>query len=628
MQTKSTGCSQNEYRPAETDRVLFIIERTLTALVVIALVIELFVMFTNVILRSLFSQSLVWSTELGLLALIAITFLGGAVAYPKGEHLSIKAIVNYLPEWMRLNFDILVNWIVFIISIIIGFFAIKTGIEHLNETTMSLGINVGWFSLPIVLGQAFLSYFALQRLWSLPRRHALIIGFFVVLVAAIVMSTFSVWGSSLGDTGILTVTITALIALLLIGVPIGFVLQCATVVYLYINHTVPLTIVPMMMQQGISSFVMLAIPFFIMVGFIMTEGGISRRLTEFVMAVVGRVRGGLLHVIVVVMYVVSGLSGSKVADVAAVGTTMNKVLRKHGYDPGECAAVLAASAVMGETVPPSIAMLVLGAITTLSIGTLFIAGLLPAVVMGICIMILIAIRAQINKMNVEKGAGIKEVGRKFLTSIPAFLAPLILIGGIVTGIATPTEVSSTVVFYALILSMVFYREMSLATLWKTLADTASKTGMVLLIIASASAFSWTLTVAQVPQKIAVFLTSIVGSPTIFMLTSIVVLITSGAILEGLPALVIFGPLLLPFAPQFGINPVQYGIVMIICNGIGAFLPPIGMGAYVCCSVCETSIESVTHKILPYLVFILIGVLLIAFVPWFSLILPRMLHFIK
>jgi len=184
------------------------------------------------------------------------------------------------------------------------------------------------------------------------------------------------------------------------------------------------------------------------------------------------------------------------------------------------------------------------------------------------------------------------------------------------------------VIYALILSTVFYREISVSTLWKTLSDTASKTGMVLLIIASASAFSWTLTVAQVPHKIGDFLTSIVGSPTIFMLLSVVILIVTGAILEGLPALVVFGPLLLPFAPMFGIHPVQYGIVMIICNGIGAFLPPIGMGAYVCCSVCETSIESITHKILPYLVFILIGVLLIAFVPWFSLILPRVFHFIK
>ena len=620
--------SHVENNPVKSDKVLLIIERILTALVVLALVVELCVMFTNVILRSLFSESLVWSTELGQLALISITFLGGAVAYPKGEHLSINAIINYLPERIRLNFDVLINWIVFIISIIIGVFAVKTGIEHMNETTMSLGINVGWFSLPIVLGQAFLAYFSLQRLWSLPRRYALIVGVCVALAVVFVMSTYSVWVSSVNDAGLLTVTIASLAVLLLIGVPIGFVLQCATVIYLYIKHTVPLTIIPMMMQQGISSFVMLAIPFFIMVGYIMTEGGISRRLTEFIMAVVGRVRGGLLHVIVVVMYVVSGLSGSKVADVAAVGTTMNKVLREHGYDPGESAAVLAASAVMGETVPPSIAMLVLGAITTLSIGTLFIAGLLPAVVMGICIMILIAIRATLKKWRVEKGAGLSEIGRKFLTSIPAFLAPLILIGGIVTGVATPTEVSSTVVVYALILSIVFYRELSVATLWKTLADTASKTGMVLLIIASASAFSWTLTVAQVPYKIGIFMTTMVGSPAIFMLISIVILIITGAVLEGLPALVVFGPLLLPFAPVFGINPVQYGIVMIICNGIGAFLPPIGMGAYVCCSVCETSIESVTHKILPYLIFIMIGVLLIAFVPWFSLILPRVFGFIK
>ena len=607
--------------------VLVIVEKLLTVLLVIALVAELFVMFGNVILRSIFHESLVWSTELGQLALITITFLGGAVAYPKGEHLSIKAVIDFLPKWTRPYFDAFENWMVLMISVIIGYVAIKTGIEHMDETTMSLGINVGWFSVPIVLGQFFLAYFALERLRSLPRRNVLIITVFVVLVSAIVLSTFPIWSPLFSNAGILTLTLISLFVLLLIGVPIGFVLQCAAVIYLNFNPSVSLTIVPMMMQHGISSFVMLAIPFFIMVGYIMTEGGISRRLTEFIMAVVGRVRGGLLHVIVVVMYVVSGLSGSKVADVAAVGTTMNKVLREHGYDPGESAAVLAAAAVMGETIPPSIAMLVLGAITTLSIGTLFIAGLLPAVVMAICIMVLITIRAYAKKMRVEKGVGIKVVGKKFLSSIPAFLAPLILIAGIVGGIATPTEVSSTVVIYALILSTVFYREMSPAKLWKTLADSASKTGMVLLIIASASAFSWTLTVAQVPLKIAMFMTTLHGSPTYFMLVSIIVLIITGAILEGLPALIIFGPLLLPFAPQFGVNPIQYGMIMVICNGIGAFLPPIGMGAYVCCSVCETSIESITHKILPYLIFLIIGTLLIAFVPWFTLVIPRMFHFV-
>ena len=330
----------------------------------------------------------------------------------------------------------------------------------------------------------------------------------------------------------------------------------------------------------------------------------------------------MLQVIVVCMYIVSGISGSKIADIAAVGTTMKDTMRREGYDAGETAAVLASGAVMGETVPPSIAMLVLASVTSLSIGTLFVAGLLPAAVMAACLMVLIYFRA--GRRDSTRKASPAEIGRAGVRAIPALVAPLILIGGIVSGIATPTEVSSTAVIYALVLAAGFYRALTFRQFWRVLASTAAQAGMVLFITSTASTFSWSLTLAKMPQSIAALFSVLHGSAALFLLATIVTLVLMGALLEGLPALLIFGPLLLPLAPAFGINPLQYGLLLIIAMGLGAFSPPIGVGMFVTCSICDTSMENAARHMVPYLVVLAIGLLLVAFVPWFSLVGPALM----
>ena len=313
--------------------------------------------------------------------------------------------------------------------------------------------------------------------------------------------------------------------------PIGFVLLMTTLLYLHTSHTIPLSVVPINMQSGISSFVMLSIPFFVLAGYVMTEGGLSRRLTDFVISLVGRFRGGMLQVIVVSMYIMSGISGSKVADVAAVGTTMKNVMRRERYDPGETAAVLATCAVMGETVPPSIAMLVLASVTSLSIGSLFVAGLLPAAVIALCLMLLIYVRSRGRPGELKKHS-MREIALAGVDAIPAIVAPVILIGGIVSGVATPTEVSSTAVIYALVLSIFVYRSLGGGQLWRVMASTAAQAGMVLFITSTASTFSWSLTIAKMPQKIAAGFGALHGSATLFMIATIVTLVVMGALARG------------------------------------------------------------------------------------------------
>jgi tripartite ATP-independent transporter DctM subunit len=601
------------------------VEQVAEIVVVAALAGELVAMFGNVIARSMFGTSLLWSLEIGELALVVMTFVGGAIAYPRNEHMALHAFTDRLPQRWHAGIAAFACWQVFAMAIVGGWLAWEMMLSRWDERTPYLGISAIWFAAPMIFGMVLLAWFAVRRAFEQPRRLAVLTCILMVGVVAGLLIVSSMLGPQARDYA-LPAAFVVFFLQLLFGVPIGFVLLMTTLIYLQTSHTIPLSVVPINMQGGISSFVMLSIPFFILAGYVMTEGGLSKRLTDFVITLVGRFRGGMLQVIVVSMYIMSGISGSKVADVAAVGTTMKNVMRRERYDPGETAAVLATCAVMGETVPPSIAMLVLASVTSLSIGSMFVAGLLPAAVIALCLMLLIYVRSR-GRTGVLKQHSLREIIRAAFDAIPAFVAPIILIGGIVGGIATPTEVSSTAVIYALVLSMVVYRTLTGQQLWRVMVNTAAQAGMVLFITSTASTFSWSLTIAKMPQKIAALFGALHGSATLFMLATIVTLVVMGALLEGLPALLIFGPLLLPMVAQFGIDPLQYGIVMIIAMGLGAFSPPIGVGMFVTCSICDTTMENASRHMVPYLIVVTIGLLLVAFVPWFSLVVPKMLQMI-
>jgi tripartite ATP-independent transporter DctM subunit len=599
------------------------VEKGAEIVVVVALAVEVVAMFGNVIFRSLLDSSLLWSLEVGELALVVMTFVGGAIAYPRNEHMALHAVVQRLPRRWHGGIESFCHWQVFAMAIFGGWLAWQMMLSRWDERTPYIGLSAIWFAVPMVAGMALLAYFAVKRVLLRPMGEVVAAGIVVGLLVAGVFAIAAGLGME-GRAYALSVAFAIFALQLVIGVPIGFALLLFTLLYLHTSRLVPLSVVPINLQAGISSFVMLSIPFFILAGYVMTEGGLSRRLTEFVIAIVGRFRGGMLQVIVVCMYIMSGISGSKVADVAAVGTTMKNVMRKEGYDAGETAAVLASGAIMGETVPPSIAMLVLASVTSLSIGTMFAAGLLPAAVMAFCLMVLIYFRSR-NRIGTTQKHSASAIARSGVSAIPALIAPVILIGGIVSGVATPTEVSSTAVIYALLLSVLFYRSLSAKQLWRVMAQTAAQAGMVLFITSTASTMSWSLTLAKVPQGIAALFSVLHGSAWLFMLATIVTLVLMGALLEGLPALLIFGPLLLPMATTFGIDPIQYGIVMIIAMGLGAFSPPIGVGMFVTCSIAGTTMENAARHMAPYLIVLVVGLLLVAFVPWFSLIVPRLLH---
>jgi tripartite ATP-independent transporter DctM subunit len=582
------------------------------SLVVVALLAELGLVLANVLARAAFHHSFLWSDEAARLSLSVLAFVGGAVAYRRRDHAFVRVVLNLLPAQIARNCLVLSDIIVVFVVSLTGLASVEFIASSWSERTPILQLPAALIALPLPLGMALLALHAIDNVAQHDRRTALRVGVAVFVALAAAAATRDLWLSYLGSDAAIGVALALFFIAIFAGVPVGFVLLLATATYLWVANAGSFVVLPQTVVNGTGNFILLAVPFFILAGLIMERGGISVRLVRFIRALVGHWRGGLLQVTVASMYVVSGLSGSKPADVAAVGTVMRDELNER-YGAAEGAAVLAASAIMGETVPPSIAMLIVGSINSVSVGAMFIGGIIPAAVMALCLMVLIRARA--------RRAGTLRTG--FAAILP-LLMPAMLLGGMLLGIATPTEVAAFAVIYGIVLAMLLYREMGFTGLMRTVLDTAALTGVLLFIFAAASGFSWTLTIAYLPQRLVALLHGLGDSTTIFMIGSIALLILVGVLLEGLPSLNVVAPLMIPIAGKLGLSELHYALVLIIAMGIGGFMPLAGVGFYVCCAIMRSDIERASRAMLPYVMVVVIGLLVVAFVQWFATVLPR--HF--
>ena len=605
--------------------LLRLVDLAAESLIVAALLGELGLVLANVVARAYFHHSFLWADEIARLALSILAFIGGAVAYRRRDHAFVRVILSRLPSRAERGCLALADVVVLFVAGITGFVSIEFLISSWGELTPIFQMPAALIALPLPAGMALLMVFAAVNLRRDHGAMALGVGAVFAATITIVALTRDTWLPLLGDDAAIIAALSLFFFAILAGVPVGFVLLLSTATYLWGTGTASLVVLPQTMVNGTGNFILLAVPFFILAGLVMERGGISIRLVRFIYALVGHMRGGLLQVTVASMYVVSGLSGSKPADVAAVGTVMRDELgERHGAAEG--AAVLAASAVMGETVPPSIAMLIVGSITNVSVGAMFIGGLAPAAVMALCLMALIYVRARASGAPRIPRARAGIVARAGLGAILPLLMPGTLLAGILLGVATPTEIAAIAVIYGILLSSVVYREMTLRGFIRIAIDTAALTGVLLFIFAAASSFSWTLTVAYLPQRLVVLLQSVGDSQTIFMICSILLLILVGVLLEGLPSLNVLAPLLIPIAGKLGLSELHYALVLIIAMGIGGFMPFAGVGFYVCCAVMRCDIETASRAMFPYLIVLLAGLLVVAFVPWFTLLLPHYFGF--
>ena len=596
------------------------------AVVVVALLGELGLVVLNVVERVFFASGSLWVDEVARLALSVMTFVGGALAFRRREHGAVLTLVSRLPAAWRGRACALADCLVLLSAGIAGVASLALVQTSWSELTPILAMPAATIALPLTACTGLLTLYAIERLWLEHGWHALAVA--VPLACAILLAvvTWDAWTSVLSDNGPVYLTLGLFFAAVLVGVPVGFALVLASAAYLWISDAAPMVALPQAMVNGTANYVLLAIPFFVAAGLVMERGGLSRRLVLFIHALVGHVRGGLLQVMVVSMYFVSGLSGSKSADVAAVGSVMRDMLARERYSAAQATAALAASAAMGETIPPSIAMLILGSVTSVSIAAMFIGGLIPAAVIAACLMALIYGTARRGGAPPGTRAPAGVMLRTGLQAILPLVMPAVLFAGILLGFATPTEISAFAVLYGLALAALVYREMGITAFIRTVVDSAALTGMILFILAAASAFSWVLTVANLPQQLVDGLQGLQGSTAVFMLGTVAILVLVGSLLEGLPALNVMAPLLMPLAVKLGINPLHYGMVLIIAMGVGAFMPPAGVGFYVCCAVMRTDIERASKAMLPFTLMLLAGLLIVAFVPWLTLVLPRLFHF--
>ena len=612
--------------PAARDPfVLRAVDRTTELVLVAALLGELGVVLANVLARVYLHHSFLWADEVARLSLSVLAFIGGAAAYRRREHAFVRIVLKLVPRRIELSCLALADILVLFVAGVTGIASAEFLASSWNERTPIFQLPAAMIALPLPIGMVLLAFYAVVHMHRAHGRIVWPVGAAFAVVMSVAALTRDDWLPLLGDDGAIIAALALFFVAIFAGVPVGFVLLLATATYLWGTGAASMVVLPQTMVNGTGNFILLAVPFFILAGLIMERGGISVRLVRFIHALVGHFRGGLLQVTVVSMYIVSGLSGSKPADVAAVGTVMRDQLReRHGAPEG--AAVLAASAVMGETVPPSIAMLIVGSITNVSVAAMFIGGLAPAAVMALCLMGLIYLRARRSGMPRMPRAPFRTIARAGLEAAMPLLMPGMLLAGILLGIATPTEVAAFAVLYGLALSMLAYREMDWRSFMRTVTDTAALTGVLLFIFAAASGFSWTLTVAYLPQRLVALLHSVGNSTEIFMISSIVLLIVVGVLLEGLPSLNVLAPLLLPIAGKLGLSELHYALVLIIAMGVGGFMPLAGVGFYVCCAIMRCDIEAASRAMLPYLVVVLIGLVIVAFVPWFALFLPNYFGF--
>ena len=408
-------------------------------------------------------------------------------------------------------------------------------------------------------------------------------------------------------TGIMLEILAVWVVALLAGVPLFATMGLAAAAFVWLNG-LPIDIVPQKLAQSINSFPLLAAPLFILMGNIMNSGGITDRIFAFATACVGWVRGGLCHANILASVIFAGMSGSAVADAGGVGALEIRAMKKAGYDAETAAAITAASATIGPIIPPSLPMVIYGVSADVSIGGLFLAGIVPGLLMAGALSAMVVAMARRKGMGREDFLGLRGLWRAYRRAHWALMTPVILFGGMMAGIMTPTEAAAVASVYALFLGLVVYREFDIRHLPKLVVDTVEVTGLVLALVMTAAALAWCLSISRIPQTVTPLIVEHLGHPLAFLLAVNALLLFVGCFMEALAAMLILIPILNPVAAQLGIDPLQFGVIFVLNLMIGTITPPVGVVLFITSRLAGISFEAMSRAILPWFL-PLVGVLL-------------------
>jgi tripartite ATP-independent transporter DctM subunit len=585
---------------------------------VIILVAEVAVIAAGVTSRYVFHAPLIWTDELASVLFVWLSMLGAVVAFQRSEHMRLATLVQWMPPRWQTRLHTLGLVLALISIVVILPAALDHAISQQIVTMATLEVSESFRSSGVLVGGILL---ALAIALQLARQATLTGALGSVAVAAAVFAVLWLCRPlllSIGNFNLIFFFVILLAFLIVIALPIAFTFILCTVSYLLITTRTPLIVVVSRMEEGMSSMVLLAIPLFVYLGLLIEVTGLARALVNFMASLLSHVRGGLAYVLLGAMFLVSGISGSKAADMAAVAPGLIPEMKRRGMVPGELAAMLGGSAVMTETIPPSLVLIMIGSATGISIGALFQGGLIPAVICTLALVIVVYFRAGRVDVSAMTRPSLRVIMRAFVIALPALALPIVIRTAVVEGVATATEVSVIGVIYTLLIGIVFYRELEWRRMYPILVATVSLTGAVLLILGMAIAMAWALTQSGFARQLVVAMAAMPGGAWGFLAVSILGFIVLGSVLEGLPAILVFAPLLFPASRTLGIHDIHYSMVIIIAMGIGLYAPPLGIGYYSACAIAQVPPDEAMIRIWPYLGALLLALILIAAVPWFSI----------
>ena len=576
------------------------------------------ILFAGVVSRYIFNKPLTWSDELASVLFLWLAMLGAVIALRRSEHMRLATFVNLLrPQWRA--------WVETLSALIVIAFVLlilSPSWEYITNqwliTTPALELHDSVRVAAIGVGAALMMLIALVRLaersspWQVVSAVAVLAG---VIVGMWLLRPVLV---TLGNINLIIFFVVMVALCVVMGVPIAFAFGIATLSYLALTTRTPLTIVVSRMDEGMSTLILLSVPLFVFLGALIEMTGLARAMVDFLASLLGHVRGGLQYVLLGAMYLVSGISGSKAADMAAVAPALFPEMKRRGAHDGDLIALLSSSGAMSETIPPSLVLITIGSVTGVSIAALFTGGLLPAVVGMVALGVVVFFQTRHESTaGIARATG-GQIAKALLIALPALALPVVIRTVVVEGVATATEVSTVGIVYTVIVGLLVYRQFDVKRLLPMLVDTAALSGAILLIIGCATGMAWALTQSGFSRQLVTVMSSVPGGKAGFLAISVVAFIVLGSVLEGIPAIVLFGPLLFPVARALGISEVHYAMVVIFAMGLGLFAPPFGVGFYAACAIGKVSPDVAMPRVWRYLAALFVALVIIAAVPWLSI----------
>lgn len=575
-------------------------------------------LLAGVLSRYVFSLPVIWIDEVASICFLWLAMLGAALALERNEHLRLTLFVNSMPQrWRSLTeaFGTVVA-----AALLIGL--LPTAFEYAWEERFimkpALDIPNAYRVAAIPFG--FTVMVALILNYAL-RTHRLLDLLIASAVIAIVLAALWLLSPMLMKMGVgkLAIFLILFVAICLAaGVPIAFCFGVGTLTYLGFATTTPVFVIVGRMDEGMSGLILLSVPIFVLLGCILDATGMGKAIVDFLASLLGHVKAGMSYVLLGSLFVVSGISGSKVSDMATVAPALFPEMKRRGHSPKEMIALLATGAAMADTVPPSIVLIVLGAVAGVSIAGLFTSGFSVAMVLLAALAVLARWKARHEVMEGAQRPSAGLIWRCLLVAAPALVLPFVIRSMVAGGVATATEVSTIAVLYAFVIGAVLYGGISWRKLYDMLVETSALTGAILIVLGMALAMAWAITQAGVAQAVAAYMKELPGGWIAFMAVTVVVFLILGCILEGLPAIVLMAPLMFPIAKTLGINDIHYSMVVVVAMNIGLMTPPIGVGFYLACKIGGVSPDEALGAVWSYLAALIVGLIFIAAIPWLSL----------